>query len=267
MYELKIGHLCRLLPQGLADLTPKLADEYFQHRRDEEDASISTLYKEWVALRQVLKSAARRGHFVRDIGSLKPRWVTPKYEPRERFLRLGDIAKLCSELAPERAAVIRFVVATGARRGEAFRAHREDVDLRAWVVKLRGTKTAKSKREIPIPTLYRPLLSAAVKEARKAIGKPMFEPWENARRDIERAAKRAGVKAVTWNDLRRSFASLLVQAGASNVLVAKLLGHADTTMVDRVYGRVDTSDLATMLRNQIDSRGSQVSMKKRSPRK
>ena len=44
MYECKTGHLLRLLPPRLADLTVTVVETYFE-TRDEEGASHSTMYK------------------------------------------------------------------------------------------------------------------------------------------------------------------------------------------------------------------------------
>jgi hypothetical protein len=48
---------------------------------------------------------------------------------------------------------------------------------------------------------------------------------------------------VSLNDLRRSFATWHLEAGVSNVLVAKYLGHTTTEMVDRIYGRPSVESL------------------------
>jgi hypothetical protein len=47
---------------------------------------------------------------------------------------------------------------------------------------------------------------------------------------------------VTLNDLRRTFASWRVQAGVPAKVIANLMGHTSTRMVDLVYGRVGPSD-------------------------
>jgi hypothetical protein len=49
---------------------------------------------------------------------------------------------------------------------------------------------------------------------------------------------------VTPNDLRRTFASWLIQAGVSNRIVAALLGHTTTRMVDLIYGQLSDAALA-----------------------
>lgn len=53
-----------------------------------------------------------------------------------------------------------------------------------------------------------------------------------------RACKRPGIPPVTSNDLRRTFASWLVQAGVPTRTVADLMGHTSTRMVDKVYGQL-----------------------------
>jgi hypothetical protein len=62
--------------------------------------------------------------------------------------------------------------------------------------------------------------------------------WPSVGRDFPRACALAGIEKVTPNDLRRTYASWLVNAGAPLKVVANLLGHSSTRMVDLVYGRV-----------------------------
>ncbi len=125
-----------------------------------------------------------------------------------------------------------------------FAAQTADVDVEAWTVKIRGTKTDLAAATMPIPTLMRPLW--------KHLGTGTYEPWGNARRDLALYCVKAGVPVVTWNDLRRTFASLLVQAGVAPHLVAKLLRHKTTAMVDRVYGRQTGESLAGLIEHQIE---------------
>ena len=89
-------------------------------------------------------------------------------------------------------------------------------------------------RLVPIHDEIRPILAAL----HRGTG-PVVKPWSNVTRDLARACARAGVPRVTPNDLRRTFASWLIQGGVSNRIVADLLGHASTRMVDLVYGHLD----------------------------
>lgn len=257
MYRQKAGTLVRLLehdgPLRLGNVDGATFQAYLDMRREDFRASTvsearpngktiteSTLYKEWITFAGILGQAWRAQRFGRDPRSLKPAHFGPEYKPRETALTWQQITLLLVQLPEPRIRPVAFVLATGARRREAFAAQPQDVV--GTSVKLRGTKTEGAARTIPVPSLMHALL---------ALGKPPFEAWPNARRDLAQACLRAGVPAVTWNDLRRTFASLLVQAGVAPHLVAKLLGHTTTAMVDRVYGRQTAESLASLVEAQL----------------
>ncbi len=254
MYRQKTGTLCRILeadgPLRLANIDASTFQGFLDIRRAQflEDRqrpiSESNLYKEWVAFVGVLKGAWRGQRFGRDPKSLKPEHFGPEYDPRKTALTWEQIRELLAYIDDDyRRSTVAFALMTGARRAEIFAAQPEDLDLAGWRVRLRGTKTDAADRTIPIPAPMRWL-------ADHLNGLP-FAPWPNARRDIIAACVRAKCPQVTWNDLRRTFASLLVQAGVPPHIVAKLLGHKTTAMVDRVYGRQTVESLETLLNAAI----------------
>lgn len=51
----------------------------------------------------------------------------------------------------------------------------------------------------------------------------------------------------TPNDLRRTFAHWLRDQGVPIELIAPAMGHSDTRMVERVYGRIPTDVLAARM--------------------
>lgn len=55
---------------------------------------------------------------------------------------------------------------------------------------------------------------------------------------VLRKAQEKGTKAITPHGMRHSFASNLLMAGVSDVLVSRWLGHADTSMVHEHYGHL-----------------------------
>jgi hypothetical protein len=69
--------------------------------------------------------------------------------------------------------------------------------------------------------------------------------------DLARASKTAGIPRVTPNDLRRTFASWLIEAGVTREEVAKMLGHSGTAMVFRVYGRADPEKEGESIRRRL----------------
>jgi integrase len=99
-----------------------------------------------------------------------------------------------------------------------------------------------------------------------------LEPWGNVRRDLHACCERVSTCAAcrrrgsvrrdpdcpscartpivapfSPNDLRRTLPTLLRAQGIDPQLLAPLLGHADSRMVERVYGRIAPEQLGHLL--------------------
>ncbi len=135
-----------------------------------------------------------------------------------------------------------WMIATAGRRSEAARAELADHDLAGWVVRVRGKKTAKSDRLAPIAPPFRPLLVFAL-DGRPKVG-PIFGEWTNAGRCLKLACQRAGLEPLSPNDLRRTHASLLRQAGVPLEDIAPIMGHEGTKMLELVYGHTTNDAVA-----------------------
>lgn len=253
LYRCKVGHLVRVLgaDRPLAQVTAKAVDAYVATRLN-EGASRSTVAKELAALRGTLFVARRLGHFSSDPTAVLPIGFSPEYEPRTRWLTWREVEMLLDALPPRRAATVAFAIGTGARLGEVFRARVEDLDLAAGVVRLRGTKTKAAARSVPALPLFRPLLERARRDAEGTqAGERLHQPWGNALRDLRSVTKRLGIKPVTWNDMRRTFATLLRAQGVEPHLLGVLLGHTTSEMVERIYGRLEPRELAELLAERM----------------
>jgi integrase len=252
MYRQKAGTLVRILeasgPLRLALIDGATFEIYLATRRAEflkarkRPITESNLYKEWVTFRQILKGAWRAQRFNRDPGSLKPEHFSAEYKPRDTFLTEEQADKLLAHLKGDRRRTVAFVLGTGARRREWQRA--QPGDLTDTEVHLRGTKTEKSDRHIPI-------LKPIKRWAKLARGTFPLPSWGNARRDIHVACDAVGIPRVTWNDLRRTFASRLALAGIQSDVGRRLMGHGSEVMWNLVYARVSTSGLREMAQRQL----------------
>jgi integrase len=244
-YKKKTGTLRRLFGDAfkLRALRSTDVDAYVD-KRLAEDVTASTIAKELGALRAALKLAKRARIWKGDLGEVLPVDFSPEYKPRTRWLPLAELDRLLAALAPGRAARVAFIVATSARWGEADRAERRDV--RPWRVHLRGTKTEGAERDVPLVAEWQQRLIERALEGGSSTGR-LFARWTNVRRDMHAACKVAGIAPCSPNDLRRTTAHLLRAAGAQLPDVADVLGHADTRMVERVYGRRGVDDLAASL--------------------
>lgn len=237
-YAQKAGHLARLLGAIVLPALHMRDVEHFLSLRLQEGAARETCRKELVVLRQALRFAKRRGWLPEvSLDRYFPSFAAP-YRPRDRYLTAEQAAALLAELAPGRRLWVCVAAWAGLRLSEVEGLRWTDVDFDTAVLRVRGNKTDGSFRIVGLA----PDLLALLRD-RRAVAGPIVQPWPNVRRDLAVACARAGVPRVTPNDLRRTFASWLVQAGESNFVVSKLLGHSTTKMVDLVYGQLNTATL------------------------
>lgn len=252
MYDQKLRQWARVaehIGPRLGEFTPLAvvftADfvDAFERYRREEGIKSNTLHKEFVAIRQAGKLSARRGWLAGiDWSSSLPVGFSPEYEPRTAHLPMPLWQRLLDALPPNRRAVVAWHLGTGANAGEATLARAEH--LRPDAVQIRGEKTKFRDRVVPILGPMRPFVEVGAAWLREH-GK--FDTWNNVNRGLRAACRRASVPELTTNDLRRSFASALVQAGVPFDLAAKLMGHGSTKMLTMVYGQLDASHLAALI--------------------
>ena len=280
MYDCKTRHVVRLLGAvRMSDLTHEKVLDYTE-KREAETAHPHTVHRELTALRQLLQSAKRAGEFGGDIKSVIPKYAA-RYVPRTRWLTLDELLRVTAELPRGRAAVLAFEVATSANMGEAFRAERGDFDFQAGGIHIRGTKRETRNRTVPFLAHVWPLLAFVLEHA-DGEGEMLFQPWQNIRRDILDACRRASVcrgcrlagrlrpstpclacrasylAPLSTNDLRRTCATWMVKRGTPLNLAAKILGHKSLAMLTKVYGQLDHADVGRLINAHMgDSRGTE----------
>ncbi len=199
-----------------------------------------------MTLRASLELAKRAGLWLGDIDALLPTGFAPHHRPRTRALSTDELGQLLALLPPARAAQVGFIVATSACWSEAVKARRSDVQLDSGWVHIRGTKRAARDRHILVrhPALAS-LLAYALKHAP---GEDLLFPsWSNVRRDLLIACQQAGIEPCSPNDLRRTYAKWMRLARVPAEVVAPTMGHRDTRMVERVYGRLSPEEIGALL--------------------
>jgi integrase len=169
--------------------------------------------------------------------------------PRERFLTKGEIDRLAAVLdadPDQRAAgIIRICMLTGARVGEVRQARFEqfNLELGIWSKPAATTKQRKVHR-VPISED----VAAIVRQRHLLVpkGNPWLFPGEvpgqpvkEIRRFWLRVQKEAGIEDARIHDLRHTFASLLVNGGASLEMIGKLLGHTQMQTTQRYAHLLD----------------------------
>jgi hypothetical protein len=107
--------------------------------------------------------------------------------------------------------VVAIAVGLGARRSEVESLDWSGLDLDAGILANHGTKTRGSDRATPIPVELLVELRKIPEESR--IGR-VVGAWPNVGRDLPKACTLAGIEKATPNDLRRTYASWLVNLEA-----------------------------------------------------
>lgn len=238
-YEGHAGHLVRVygsLP--LRSWTVGHGQAYIAQRL-KEGAAPGTLRLELVVLRRVLTLARQLGRLTAAADELMPSYRA-RYIPRRRFLSEADFERVLDSFPPERRLWLLLATYGGLRSSEVERCEWQHVDLTNGWLLVPGTKTAGSYRRIPLHGRVRAVLGAVEEHHQGAL----VPPWRNVRRALAQVCATLGLERCSPNDLRRTFASWLKQRHVDSMVVAQLLGHSSTRMVELVYGRLDTRTLA-----------------------
>ncbi len=241
-YEEKCGHLRRLLGSVNVHVLGTATVKEYIGTRIAEGAARGTVAHEMTALRRALGHAKEAGRYFADPKAAIPKFRAP-YVPRTRWLTREEFKLLLRELDPHRQLWVVIAVFTGGRDSEVDTLTWDNVDWHGGAVTLLGTKTKRARRRVPL----HPLLAEVLRRS-KGVRGPVVGEWMNANRDLARACERAKINKVSPNDLRRTYTSWLKQEGTDSAIVARLLGHGSTKMVDLVYGQLDDDTLGRAVR-------------------
>lgn len=199
----------------------------------------STVKREINSISAMLSHARDMGLDVPDLKLKKPKVD----DARLRWLDEDERDRFIDACEDEIKGLVTFLFFTGARIGEAFSLTWKDVVDNKAILRTRKGHSGKTRtRAVP--------LMPHVRKAMGAKGDGLVFPnavegeWDrnNFYDYFDRAKDVVGLEDFRPHDCRHTFASLLVQRGASLRAVADLLGHSSLTMVMR-YSHLAPSHL------------------------
>jgi integrase len=201
----------------------------------------ATINRSLGALKRALALAWERGLTHDNYGLHVKR--LPEHNLRDMTLTLDQVAMLAEHASESVSAAIWIAVYTGCRRGEILAMRQDDIDGDTITIRAGNTKTLKT-RTIPIvPPLRKHL---------KAI--PLGINYEGLKTGFRRAREAAEMPWVTFHDLRRSCATLMIQAGVDLFVVSKLLGHSSVSVTQSRYAHLQVDQLKKGLTRTFGSR-------------
>ena len=153
---------------------------------------------------------------------------------KTRYLSLDELRRFMQALDQSRNPLMsdyfRLLLATGCRKSEILQLKHEHVNLEHRLIKIPNPKSGRARHVVMNEQAYEVLLRHQPVPGNPFVfpgrvpGQPIFNPTR-AWRAILKAAS-IDVKSTTLHTLRHTFASLLVNEGASLHEVANLLGHS-----------------------------------------
>jgi integrase len=168
-------------------------------------------------------------------------------------------AAILSKMRAAERNLTQFFLWTGLRTSEAIELNWSDIDFIGGYVRVRRalTREAKGVAELPKTSagrrdvkLLEPARAALLAQKELTFmaeldGAVFINPTSRERftgshqfwKIWQTALKRAGVRYRRPYQTRHTYASMMLSAGEHPMWVAKQLGHADWTMIARVYGR------------------------------
>ncbi|MEM8746510.1 MAG: site-specific integrase [Actinomycetota bacterium] len=271
-------HAVRLLGQRrVSDLTVRDVENAYEQLAD-EGQSRASIVKVRNLLSLTLKAAVRRGDLARNVAPDAQIPASAARTAPRKSLGPDDARTLLAALRDERNGLaFALSLRTGLRPGEAWALWWDDLEdgLVNVVRSIRRSggraeivddlKTSAARRTIALP----PDLVRWTAEHRAAQASEQLEAREwgdprlvfaspvgtlvdpkRSRTLLADILDRTGLPTVTPNELRHSCASLLADEGVPNELIADLLGHTTTRMVDQTYRHrlrpvVDVAERAT----------------------
>ena len=168
-------------------------------------------------------------------------------EPTQHFLSQEDLSIVLKECDCSDnlflGKIVRFLILTGCRKGEALQACWNQIDLKFGIWTVPMTKNGRPRR-IFISSTCRDFLHKLVEfrssfDLSSTDNDPLFTNLNSGRpyRCIQTAwmyaKKSCGKEQIRIHDLRHTFASILINNGATIYEVQRLLGHSSVNVTQR----------------------------------
>lgn len=204
-------------------------------------------------LKAALNKAFQDGQVASDSAWRQVRPFRGVDAARLRYLSESECRRLLDACADDFRRLVRGALVSGCRYGELIRLVAADFNREAGSLLIRETKSGKS-RHVPLDEggcAFFDSLTVGQPAERLIFTGDSGKPWGKSHqaRPLALACRAARLDPpANFHCLRHTWASHRVMKGAPLIVVAQVLGHADTRMVEKHYGHLAPSYIRDVVR-------------------
>jgi integrase len=235
--------------------------ERFITKRVNDGVKKSTLNRDLSCLKKMFNKAID-WNYLSENPLRKVKMFSEKDSVRERILSENEEARLLEESSEHLRSIIVVALNTGMRLGEILNLQWNQVDLRNKRIQVEKTKSGRS-RFIPVNDV----LLKELQVLRSGDGQTPYlfanpktgKALTTIKTAFNAACRRSGIKGLWFHDLRRTFATRLLQNGVDIITVQNLLGHHSVVVTERyLHTNEDTKRQAVEMLVQVKNSDSLV---------
>lgn len=247
-YQIKsiyINHLSKLDNERIADLKIGILQVFF----DKMNLSRGTLKGIKSTLSMIFQYAMKNEFITKNP---VPFIELKKFEPviQRRVFTADEIQKLWDNVNVPFVDSILIMIYSSLRVNEFLSLRNEDIEIddNIKLINIKDSKTEAGIRKIPVHDRILPLLINKMKNSNGLLtknGRGKKYQYSFYRIEFLKALEKVGIeKKHTIHDCRHTTATLLSNAGADPVSIAKIMGHTSySNMTAKVYTHKDNKEL------------------------
>jgi integrase len=221
-------------------------DESLRRRRASANRTLTVL-------KGALNRAWREGKAVSDAEWRRVEPFENVDAARVRYLTIAEAKRLLNAAEPDFRKLVQAALQTGARYGELTRLTVADLNADSGTVAIHVSKTGKPRHVVLTSEglAFFKQVCTGRSGAEPMLTKANGATWgksHQARPMLEACDRAKITPPINFHCLRHTWASLSTMAGVPLLVVAKNLGHSDTTMVEKHYGHLAPSYISDAIR-------------------
>ena len=241
-------------------ITP-LMIERFRKTRQKEGNSKSTCNRYLALMKRMFNVAIEEG-YAEENPVQKVKLYSEKDTLKERILTEQEEKKLMETCSDTLKPIITVALNTGMRLGEILNLQWNNIDLKAWKIRVQKTKNRKV-RFIPInDVLFHELRRLENQNGQSPyvfFNAETMKPYVDIKKGFKAACRRAEIKGLRFHDLRHTFATRLVERGTDIETIKELLGHYSITVTERyIHSSDDRKRKAVELLSKLNKKVSNL---------